>query len=64
MGHKIDEIILQNFYSYNYCRIYDISKKYLNITLPLIVWFYDIPTIVGYLMLNPVYTHALDIYDL
>ena len=28
------------------------------------VWFYGISTIVGYLILNPVYTYILDIYDL
>ena len=27
-------------------------------------WFYDISTIVGYLMPNPVYTNVLNIYDL
>ena len=26
--------------------------------------FYGISTIVGYLMLNPLYTYVLDIYDL
>ena len=31
-----------------------------------LVWFgfYGIPTIVGYLKPNPVYTYILDIYDL
>ena len=29
-----------------------------------LVWFYDMSTIVGYLMPNPVYTYILDIYDL
>ena len=29
-----------------------------------LVWFYGISTIVGYLMLNPVYKYILDIYDL
>ena len=29
-----------------------------------LVWFYGIPTIVGYLRLNPVYSYILDIYDL
>ena len=27
------------------------------------VWFYDISTIGGYLMPNPLYTYILDIYD-
>ena len=27
-------------------------------------WFYGISTIVGYLMLNPLYIYILDIYDL
>ena len=29
-----------------------------------LVWFYGISTLVGYLMLNPVYSYILDIYDL
>ena len=29
-----------------------------------LVWFYDISTIVGYLMPNPVFTYKLNIYDL
>ena len=29
-----------------------------------LVWFYGIPTIVGYLMLNPLYTYILNIYGL
>ena len=29
-----------------------------------LVWFYDISTIVGYLMPNPVYTYILNMYDL
>ena len=29
-----------------------------------LVWFYEISTIVGYLMPNPIYTYILDIYDL
>ena len=29
-----------------------------------LVWFYGISTIIGYLMLNPVYTYILNIYDL
>ena len=29
-----------------------------------LAWFYDISTIVGYLMPHPVYTYILDIYDL
>ena len=28
------------------------------------IWFYDISTIVGYLMLDLLYTYILDIYDL
>ena len=28
------------------------------------VVFYDIPTLVGYLMPNPVYTYILNVYDL
>ena len=27
-------------------------------------WVYGISTIVGYILLNPVYTYILDIYDL
>ena len=30
----------------------------------LLVGFYGISTIVGYLMPNPLYTHTLNIYDL
>ena len=29
-----------------------------------LVWFYGMSTIVGYLMLNPIYTYTLNIYDL
>ena len=29
-----------------------------------LVWFYGISTTVGYLILSPVYTYILDIYDL
>ena len=29
-----------------------------------LVWFYGMPTIVGYLMPNPLYTYILNIYDL
>ena len=28
------------------------------------IWFYSIATIVGHLMLNPLYTYILSIYDL
>ena len=28
-----------------------------------LVWFYDISTIVGYLMPYPLYTHILNIYN-
>ena len=28
-----------------------------------LVWFYDISTIVGYLLLNTVYTYTFDVYD-
>ena len=30
----------------------------------ILVWFYGISTIVGYLMPNPLYTYLLNIYDL
>ena len=30
----------------------------------IISWFYDISTIVGYLMPNPIYTYILNTYDL
>ena len=29
-----------------------------------LVWFYDMSTIVSYLMLNPIHSYILDIYDL
>ena len=29
-----------------------------------LIGFYGISTLVGYLMLDPLYTHILDIYDL
>ena len=29
-----------------------------------LVWFHDVSTSVGYLMLNPVHTYILNIYDL
>ena len=29
-----------------------------------LVWFHGIPTLVGYLMPNPLYTYILNIYDL
>ena len=35
--------------------------KYIRFGL---VGFYDIPTILGYLIPNPLYTYILDIYDL
>ena len=35
--------------------------KYVGLGL---VGFYGISTIVGYLMINPLYTYILDIYDL
>ena len=29
-----------------------------------LVWFYGISTLVGYLILNPIYRYVLNIYDL
>ena len=40
-----------------------LRKSYLGYSLGL-VWFYDISTIVGYLMPNPLCTHILNIQDL
>ena len=51
----------------NHCRLFNAkSSLYLYIKY---IWFglfgfYGIPTIVGYLMLNPLYTYILNIYDL
>ena len=36
----------------------------LNIYDLVLVWFYDISTIVGYLMANSLYTYIVNIYDL
>ena len=40
-----------------------INEKYLSTFEPLIllIWFYDISTIFGYLMSNPVFTYIKDI---
>ena len=40
------------------------SSLYIYIKYICLVWFYDITTIVGYLILNPLYTYILDTYDL
>ena len=51
----------------NPCRLFntksslDIYIKYIRFGL---VWFYGISIIIGYLMLNPLYTYILYIYDL
>ena len=50
----------------NHCRVFN-AKSSLYIYIEYIkfglVWFYDISTIVGYLMPNPLYTYILNIYD-
>ena len=50
----------------NYCRLFN-AKSSLYIYIKYIwfglVGFYDISTIVGYLMPNPLYTYILNIYD-
>ena len=44
----------------NHCRLFN-SKSCLYIYIEYnLVWFYDISTIVGYLMSNPVYTYILN----
>ena len=51
----------------NHCRLFNAkSSLYIYITYIGFGWvgFYGISTIVGYLMLNPLYTYILDIYDL
>ena len=51
----------------NHCRLFDAKSplyiyiKYIGFGL---VGFYSISTIVGYLMPNPLYTYALNVYDL
>ena len=51
----------------NYCRLSKAKSslciyiKYMKFGL---IGFYGISTIVGYLMLDPLYTHILNIYDL
>ena len=51
----------------NHCRLSN-AKSFLYIYIKYIgfgwVGFYGISTIVGYLMLNPLYTYILNIYDL
>ena len=51
----------------NLCRLFN-AKFSLYICIKNVwfglVWFYDILTIVGYLMSNPLYTYILNIYDL
>ena len=51
----------------NHCRLFN-AKSSLYIYIKYIgfglVGFYDISTIVGYLMSNPLYTYILNIYDL
>ena len=51
----------------NHCRLFN-AKSFLYIYIKYIrfglVGFYDISTIVGYLMPNPLYTYILNIYDL
>ena len=49
---------LRSFNAKSYLYIY---IKYIGFSL---VGFYDISTIVGYLMPNPLYTYKLNIYDL
>ena len=53
---KINDYFLSN----------DCFSKICNMILDWfgLVWFYGISTIVGYLILNPVYTYILNIYDL
>ena len=49
----------------NHCRLLN-AKSSLYIYIKYIgfglVWFYGISTIIGYLILNPVYTYILNIY--
>ena len=76
--YKINKLLLQTktdhaivdwfgfvLWHINPCRLFN-AKSYLyikNIWFVL-VGFYSISTIVGYLMPNPLYTYILDIYDL
>ena len=50
----------------NYCRLFN-AKSSLYIYIKYIwfglIGFYGISTIVGYLMLNPLYTYILNVYD-
>ena len=51
----------------NHCRLFNAkSSLYIYIYIMKIydlVGFYDISTVVGYLMPNPLYTYILNIYD-
>ena len=42
----------------------EIEKVKLSKDFNILVWFYGLSTIVGYLMSNLIYTYILDIYDL
>ena len=51
----------------NHCRLFKAKSSlyiYIKYIWFALVGFYGMSTIVGYLMLNPVYTYLLDIYDL
>ena len=51
----------------NPCRLFNAKSSlyiYIKYILFGFVWFYGIPTIVGYLMPNPLYTYILNIYYL
>ena len=51
----------------NHCRLFNTKSSlfiYIKYTGFSLVVFYEISTIVGYLMPNPLYTYILNIYDL
>ena len=64
---NIYDLVWLGLWHINHCRLFN-AKSSLYIYIKYIwfglVGFYGISTIVGYLMLNPLYTYILNIYDL
>ena len=55
---------LTNFNKKTSNKIFSVVKIITYLSVADLVWFYDISTIVGYLMPNPSKTYILNIYDL
>ena len=63
----INDLVWLYFVAINHCRLFNVKSSlyvYIRYKWFDLVVFYDISTIVGYLMPNPLYTYILDIYGL